>query len=413
MSEELTFPKPIKVFLILSIALTLVSLLFALAARKLGYGLPYSFAYFLPVDMFADYTGFSLKMSLYGTPQFFTYRGGYFMYPAPMLFLIRFMRALPLTHHVLPHFFTVAVLLVGLLSYGLDRVFLKCKLSGAGRTLLISTIVLTSYPLVFDLQRANMEIVVFTLSTFGVWMFYKRRPYIAALLLGFAISLKLYPFILLGLFLPVKQYRAFALAWLTAFAILLCSYAAIGPTVLAAFAWNSGDLANFGSFYAGKIGALGYDHSLLSLAKFFFAPKHGTMQAWVRPYNLLAAASCVLLYFARFWRLPIINQILALSLIATLIPPVSYDYTLLNLYVGFILLVILALQGHRRGVAIPHLLTYMILFAIIFTPESFCIWKGAAAGAQVRCLAMLIMLVLSITFKLPDESNLIPLEILA
>ena len=406
MSAESTLSKPLRIFILLSTSLTILSLSFALAARKLGFGLPYSFAYFLPGDMFRDYNGFAMKMALYGTPQFFTFRGGYFMYPAPMVFLVKLFAVLPLTRHSTPHFVVVALFVVTYLTYQFDRILSRCGLLTAPRILFVITVVLTSYPLVFDLQRGNLEIIPWACCTIGIWAFYRGWPSVAGVLIGVAISLKLYPFILLGLFLPAKQYRAFALAWLTAFCLFVASYAAIGPTVASAFAWNSSNLAQFGSFYAGKIGALGYDHSLLSLAK-LFSPNRGSVQSWVRPYNLLAAVSCLVLYFTRIWRLPLPNQIVALSILAVLIPPVSYDYTLLNLYVGFVVLVVIGTRAYRAGMMIPHLLTYMVLFAVVFTPESYCIWRGAPAGGQVRCIALSLILGLSLTSALPVEAELI------
>ncbi len=327
------------------------------------------------------------------------------MYPAPMLFLVRGLRALPITHHSIPHFMVVAVVLIAFFVYHLNRILSRCGLPPTASFLLTATIVLTSYPLLFDLQRANLEIIAWTFSTIGLWAFYRGRPYLAAMLIAVAISLKLYPFILLGLFLPAKQYRAFALAWLTALAIFLASYAALGPTIAAAFSWNSSNLAQFGSFYAGKISALGYDHSLLSLAK-LFSPNRGSVQSWIRLYNFVIATACVILYFSRLWRLPLPNQILALSVISILIPPVSYDYTLLNLYVGFVILLTIAIRSYRAGLEIPHLSAYMVLFAIIFTPESYCLWHSAPAGGQVRCLALLVVLGLSIMFALPFEAEL-------
>ena len=406
MFEKSSLPKPVRVFIALSITLTVASLLFSLICRRLGLGLPYSFAYyFVPGDMFHDFNGFETKLDLYGTPRFFTTRGGYFMYPAPMLFVVKFFWALPLSHHYMVHFFVSIVLLTTLFIVKLDRILSSCRLPATARRLLVSVVLLTSYPLVFEVQRGNFEFVIWAFTALALWLVYTDHYDLAAIALGFAIAFKLYPFMFLGLFLPAKKYRAFVLACLTAALLLVASYAAIGPTIGAAYAWNAENLAQFGKFYAARLSALGYDHSLFALAKFVTAPFHLSMQPWVRPYNIFAAVTALILYFGRIWFLPLPNQILAISLISTLIPPVSFDYTLLTLYPAFVILLVLTIQAWNTGRSIRNMTFSMVLFAIIFTPESYCILKGVPVGAQVRCLAMLILLGLTLKSALPVEAE--------
>jgi hypothetical protein len=102
------------------------------------------------------------------------------------------------------------------------------------------------------------------------------------------------------------------------------------------------------------------------------------------------------------WRLPLPNQILALSILSVTMAPVSYDYTLLNLYPAFAMLTVLAIQAQRRGTEVPHLTTYMVLLAIILTPESYIIFRAVRFGAQLRTICMIVMLVLSLKTPLPE-----------
>src|ERR1700733_500157 len=90
-------PYPLKVFLLLSVGLTLLSFVYTIACRHMNMGLPYSFPYFyLPENMFSDLTCFFDRFHYWGTPVFFGHEQfGYFMYPAPLVHVFRFFLSLP------------------------------------------------------------------------------------------------------------------------------------------------------------------------------------------------------------------------------------------------------------------------------------------------------------------------------
>ena len=87
--ETNTLPPALKLFLLLSAGLTILSFVYTIICRKLNAGLPYTFPfYYVPGDMFLDFWGFQYKFRLWGTPDFFEhYKFGYFTYPAPLAFV--------------------------------------------------------------------------------------------------------------------------------------------------------------------------------------------------------------------------------------------------------------------------------------------------------------------------------------
>jgi hypothetical protein len=102
------------------------------------------------------------------------------------------------------------------------------------------------------------------------------------------------------------------------------------------------------------------------------------------------------------WRLPLPNQILALSVLSVTLAPVSFDYTLLNLYPAFAMLAVLAIQAERRGSAVPDMTAYMVLFALILTPQSYVIYHAVRYGAELRSVCLIVMLVLALKTPLPE-----------
>jgi hypothetical protein len=261
---------------------------------------------------------------------------------------------------------------------------------------------LLSYPLILLLQRWNIEVFVWLVSAIGIWCFLTGRANTAAVFLGVAASLKLYPVIFLGLYLPRRRYGGFLLGLATFAAVTLFSLHSIGPTIAAAARWDAEQIAVFSRYYVGDIWALGYDHSFFALVKAAAQHWHPNYFAWARSYSITVAVLSVALYFLRLWWLPLPNQVLALSILSVTLAPLSYDYTLLNLYPAFAMLAVLALQGERSTTRVPHLTAYMVLYALIFTPQSYIILGAVRYGAQLRALCLVAMLVLALSTPLPE-----------
>lgn len=390
-------PHPLRLFLLASIVLTIVSFAYTLVCRSVGLGLPYSFPfYYVPDNMFTDLTGLQEKFDTYGTPEFFTDKEGFFMYPAPLVHVYRFLLTIP--GHVMRRYGILAGISILVLCVILLQAFRRNGMNRRDAILTVFSMAVLSYPLSFLLQRSNVEVLVWVLTSVAIWQFVTDRPRTAAIFIGIAASLKLYPIILLGLFLPRRRYAAIGLSLLVFFAVTLISLYAIGPTIGAAYAWNSVQIREFSKHYAGNLWALGYDHSFFSLVKFFTIPWHPDVDPWVRIYTVIAGTASLVIYFARIWRIPLVNQILALSVLNVMLAPISYDYTLLNLYAAFALLVIVFLRAEQgRAPSVPFASPYALLFALVFTPESYIIIHGIRYGAQVRALCLIAILVLALT----------------
>ncbi len=266
-------PPSLRGFLMVSCLLTVASLLSALLWRSFGYGLPYSSAYyFVPQDLFQDFQGFRSRFFLFGTPAFFTkYPFEYAMYPAPLLFPIA---AFVHAQHPIRVFliFTLgcvtaaAVLLyVALRSRGLER-------GSAG--LFTAVVLITSYPVLFLLQRGNLEVLVWIPTTLGLVCFKRNYFTRAAMLFGLAAALKLYPLIFLSLLLIKRRYRDSIIALSVAVGVDVVALWKLGPTLHDAFHWNSIQLQAFSKYFAASTWALGYDHSFLldSQARHYRAP---------------------------------------------------------------------------------------------------------------------------------------------
>jgi hypothetical protein len=403
--EKVTeFPYSLKVFLLLSVGLTALSFIYTILCRRMNLGLPYSFPYYyVPGGMFSDFLPFLDKFRAWGTPAFFDNTvHGYFMYPAPLAHVFRFFLSLP---HQRTYFMLALLAVSASLALAFIQFLRKQGLATMQCILFVGATAFLSYPLLFEIQRCNIEFVVWLVSAIGVCCFFTGRTTPSAVFIGLAASLKPYPIVFLGLFLPRRRYAGFLLGLATIAAVTLLSLYGIGPTVAAAARWDGEQMAAFSKYYVGSYMSLGYDHSFFGLVKAFTLHWHPNYFAWARPYSIIFAIISVALYFLRIWRLPLPNQILSLSVLSVTLAPVSFDYTLLNLYPAFAMLTVLALQAQRQETHVPHLTAYMVLFALIFTPQSYIIFHDVRYGAELRSICLIVMLVLALMAPMPELAS--------
>ena len=321
------------------------------------------------------------------------------MYPAPLIFLMVKSLRIPHPARVFGPFLLAVGMAMAACFYRLMR---RAGLSWAAAFLLAGTVLLTSYPYIYLLQRGNAEVFVWITLTLGFWAFARHKHPAAAVLFGLAAALKLYPIIFLGLFLERSKVRYLILSLGSFLVANLAALWWLGPTIAQAYTWDSIQLAAFGKYYAALNWALGYDHSIFALVKSFTLPWHADLSAWVRPYTISMAVGCFLLFILVIRKLPVANQLGCLSILCVTVAPVSYDYTLLNLYPFFAVVVLFAIEGWRQNRDVAGVQLLLGLFAVVLTPNSFVIFNGARFGAQLRCLCLLAMLGVLLRIRLPE-----------
>ncbi len=208
-----------------------------------------------------------------------------------------------------------------------------------------------SWPFYFALERGNIEAVTWLLLAGGVWAIARERWMVAAVLLGVAASVKIYPGLMFAVFLRPKRWKEIGVGLLTAVVLTLASLRFLEPDVL--LAWH-GVVDGVGAWtrdYAGIFDPvyLAYDHSAFELLKALVPGQHPAYDLLMGRYLAVAAGVTLVLFFGRVIRLPRINQVLFVTVASVLLPPASFDYTLVNLYVPFAWLVLLTPDERNRG----------------------------------------------------------------
>jgi hypothetical protein len=154
----------------------------------------------------------------------------------------------------------------------------------------------------------------------------------------------------------------------------------------------------------------GFDHALWSLLKTSLPhlPPPAQLNHLLTIYLATAAIAGVAVFFLRIVKLPLVNQIVCLSIACLLLPPISYDYTLVHLYPPFALITFIALQ--QRDHPSRPLQAALALFAFLLSFQEEFIWHTWRLGGPLKAIALLALFILSATypFALEPRKNSLP-----
>ena len=294
--------------------------------------------------------------------------------------------------------------LVLALCFGLRRALVREGLAaGAASSFALATLLL-AYPIYFALQRGNIEALTWMLVAAAVWAFATGRNMGAAVLIGVAASIKIYPILFLGLYLRRGGLRVWGVAIAVAVGATVGALWLLDPHLAESARYVARGIHSWTIDYA-SVYMTQYDHSAFHLWKWFthrHKPRYEVELHW---YMGIVAALAVALY-ARVRTLPAINQVLFLTCAVVLLPPGSNDYTLCVLYVPVAWLSIAAVRTARIGIEAPALTLAMVLIGCVLPPDAFLNFAeltGNPGAFKAACLIVLWALSASVPLVLKGE----------
>ena len=283
---------------------------------------------------FEDILVYQGRFTLFHTAKFFTSkRFSGFAYPggcAP------FYEAFYKTSNPVETYLVLAAIAT-LLALALTWFYLRRNQASS----LFPAFLLLSFPLVFLIQRANIELILWIVVALGIVTYRRGYAIPAAMLFGIAASMKLYPIFLLGLFLKRRRdLPAFAAGLVTAIAAMAFAIEYTGPTFFIATKGFFTGVDRFQDHYVDAVSHVEilFDHCLFSPFKYWAFTHHTSPAPWKSTYYLVAGVLALALYFFRVRILPSLNRRRLLVTAMVALPPVSFTYTLVHLYVPLLLL---------------------------------------------------------------------------
>lgn len=425
-------PPVLAAFALWSAGLTAASLVFSFVCGQVFHlKYPYAFPLFHPDLPFWDFTVFAQRFAHFRQSDFWAPFNYPFTYPPASAVAFAFFYSLP---HPLATYLTFCVIALVTGAIVSVRALVRHGISPVAASAFVSLSIVTCWPIGYLFNRANIEGLVAFILALGVACFLYRRWWLGATLVAIAGAMKIFPAVLLALLLSRRRYWEFAWGVVVMLALTVLSLKFLGPSTRAAGRQIGLGLQFFQAEWAGRFlpTEIGFDHSAFTLFKMPYgiwsALHHGLidfvlrggspdnrvssgqhLQVLLTTYTVIAGVGGLVLYFGWIRRLPFLNQLLALSVCAVTLPPVSFDYTLVHLLLPFGVLCIYATSVWRSGQMVPGLRLSFLAFAVVFTTGAFLTYGDRWAG-QVRAVALLVLLaaVVRLPFVAPQTLGLPP-----
>jgi hypothetical protein len=265
-------------------------------------------------------------------------------------------------------------------------------------------LVALSYPVLFVLDRANLEMLLFVfIAGFFYFLYVRRSPWLAAFCLAAAIAFKLYPATFLLLLLAEHRVRLFVVTigiavGFTALGAGLLAVAGghgVGEVLRLSVAEKS---VNMNNGVAASQG-LQHGHTLWGLLRLPSEALHGEPPEWQTALYAVAAALIfvliaihVVLREKELWK-----RVLLVTAAALLLPFVSADYTLILLYFPLLFFVNVRRAGRWDGV-------YTALFGVLLIPVDYYYFAhlyDVSISVIVYPLALLALVGLAVCDRAP------------
>jgi Glycosyltransferase family 87 len=308
--------------------------------------------------------------------------------------------------HPVEFYLGIFALWLGVAIGGIRRLLITLGIRPITAVLFPLTLAAVSFPIEGLLQRGNIELFVWIFAAAGTWAFLRDRDKTAAVLWGLAASIKLFPIILLVLFVAKPRFRALLLGLTTFVISSVLSMVYLGPSVKLAFERSLRNVFGYQTNRASELSVHEFaaNHSAFIPIRFLAMTMGRPSVNVTNLYYLFGGLLFVAVFFGKVRKMPVANQVLAVTTFMVLMPQVSYFYTLVHLYVPFLMLMVLAIRAERQGVRIEGLRSAILLFVPIFASFSiFTYPRVYLFGGLIQGLMLMILFLcaLQYPFALP------------
>ncbi len=339
-------------------------------------GYPFNSFLFRPGDRFMDYfNGLTYVTEGHGEGMKGIFGSAYLLF--------RFVYLISFKNTYVSFVVYTATIVVYLLSYNLKNLLSGPFPRMAPVKLVRSLFVLSflSYPLLFTLDRGNVEGFAFMLLSLFVYFFCSNRTGISSLFLAAAAALKVYPIVFIILYLAEKKYKEAAIF--------------VGALlVLSAFAYDEAQGFSFHLLRLVEIIKGSADPAQLynvvlvigNEGAAFSSSAYGALKAAIYGWGPQDPAPLLMKLFSTYYSVSLLlfalialyviivekelwKKVAILTLSMMVFPFVTADYRLLNLYVPMWLF----LNSEKRS---GEDLLYSVLFGLLLIPKAYYFIRG-------------------------------------
>ena len=325
-------------------------------AKVFGYDYyPYNTFLFWPADRFNDFLNHFYRaghLNPYQPPNTFTV---YFPFTYICVYLLTF----------LPAKVAFALLFGIFICSFAYYIFSNLPASNyRGKILGVFILTFLSYPILFTVDRGNLEILVFLFLLLFVNYYQKGDNVKSVIFLSLAIAMKLYPGVFVVLFCADKKYKNIIYTGILVLALSVFSAAVLEGGIQASIQGLQHNLGLFKETYLQSIMWLHFNTSLYG-AIFILGEKFTFLTIVIKYYIVLALIAFVLTSLfiickeKEFWR-----RVSLLVFMMLLLPQLTHDYKMIHLYIAMMLF----LNSHKQS---QYDMLYAILFGLLLIPKDY------------------------------------------
>lgn len=329
-----------------------------------GQTFPYNTFLFMPIDRFNDLFNV-LSVTIGGDPYYAraSQFGNYFPFTYMVAYVFVFIKDVWRLKVFLGLFVGFHLYCIWKLLAGYGRESNQGNLLTKATTVIIMTCM--SYPVLFELDRANFESMVFIFLGLFVMMYLSGKCVASALFLSMAIAMKGYPLVFCVVFLYEKRYREIVITAVSVILITVGSMALLKGGVGYSYEGLRHGLETFNASYlSGDVG-IRYNSSLHGVLKYALAGGYEIILSLKEHYFaicivLFTAVTLYILYIEKeLWKV-----LMLLCSMAILLPHISFNYKLINL--GFPIALFFVNPHVRRTDVV-----YAFLLGLMLVPKEY------------------------------------------
>ncbi|OGT06296.1 MAG: hypothetical protein A2103_00490 [Gammaproteobacteria bacterium GWF2_41_13] len=253
---------------------------------------------------------------------------------------------------------------------------------------LLMGIIFLSYPILYCLDRGNLENLLFIFTSVSLLFFIHRKYTASAIFLSIAIGMKLYPMVFLLLFLKERRYKELTICVMLTILLSLLSLALLhggfvenwrilmsrimpaskeGMLDGSVMAGIRQTASLFGMFKVMILVVLAKTHHVVDMNLFLRHLDKFSHQYRVISMAALLMLSGYLLKFERvFWK-----QTMILVLIIILFPAISFNYKFIYLFIPFAAFLC---QEPKQSI---YDKIYLALFLVLLIPKNYYVFPVA------------------------------------
>ena len=296
----------------------------------------------------------------------------------------------------------VAFLLYYVCLLGFMVAWLRRGLPGI-RPLHCLALTLLSYPVLFLLDRGNIEGMVFAYLALFAHL-YRRRPGWSALCLAAATAMKGFPGIFVFLLIADRRGRETVIWALALPALSLASLLVFTPSVAQSLASLAANFHAMNSNFIGLPDILPHSTNLYCLARvalgffrdpgYFGADVAASLRVARAYYPFAVTAGGCLVYWGAFREREPWRRFFILTAACLLLPTMSYEYRVLLLYVPLALFLRDPGTRSRKWEA-----AYLTLFGCLLVPRNYWPVRGEISSGSVLTPCLLVGFLLALALE--------------